>query len=347
MFDMITSQQIQTAIDRDEFLFHYQPKISLITGQVAGAEALIRWRQRSGVWVSPSEFIPIAAASPLITAITSHMFSRLLTDLTAFNGNRQTPSCPVSFNVSARDLEDDSFVTTMVDALERSGIPSDEIEIELTENEALTGGEHLMHNLRLLEEAGISLTMDDYGIGHSSIDSLSVWPFSTIKLDQGMIGRMLTSTKNAKIVQSSIRMAHELNLKVVAEGVESQEQYDFLMDSGCQLYRAISSANPFPWIDLPNSSATTRAGSDFRSAWCIWHSSTISSGAASWYSAWSIWHSVPQAVPGACKALTRSNPVPSANLESGTTKTTLCIANTPSFRHSRPRTASCTRLRQG
>jgi EAL domain-containing protein (putative c-di-GMP-specific phosphodiesterase class I) len=174
------------------------------------------------------------------------MFSRLLTDLTAFNGNRQTPSCPVSFNVSARDLEDDSFVTTMVDALERSGIPSDEIEIELTENEALTGGEHLMHNLRLLEEAGISLTMDDYGIGHSSIDSLSVWPFSTIKLDQGMIGRMLTSTKNAKIVQSSIRMAHELNLKVVAEGVESQEQYDFLMDSGCQLVQGYLISKPLP-----------------------------------------------------------------------------------------------------
>jgi hypothetical protein len=122
----------------------------------------------------------------------------------------------------------------------------DEIEVEITENDALAGGTRLMHNLRVLEDAGISLTMDDYGVGYSSIDSLSVWPFSTIKLDRGLIGRMLASKKNAKIVQSSIRLAHELDLNVVAEGVESQAQYDFLMDSGCQMVQGFLISKPLP-----------------------------------------------------------------------------------------------------
>jgi EAL domain-containing protein (putative c-di-GMP-specific phosphodiesterase class I) len=213
---------------------------------MAGAEALIRWQQADGTLVSPSEFIPVAAASPLITDIGSHMFSRLLTDMSTFDGSGEIPGGPVSFNVSTRDLEDDSFVTTMIDTLENAGVRADGIEVEVTENDALIGGERLRQNLRLLQDAGISLTMDDYGIGYSSIDSLSVWPFSTIKLDQGLIGRMLASKKNAKIVQSSIRMAHELNLKVVAEGVESPEQYDFLMDSGCQMVQGYLISKPLP-----------------------------------------------------------------------------------------------------
>jgi EAL domain-containing protein (putative c-di-GMP-specific phosphodiesterase class I) len=245
MDDMLTNQQIRTAIHRNEFVFHYQPKVSLVTGRVAGAEALIRWQQGDGTLVSPSEFIPVAAASPLITAITSHMFSRLLSDLSTFDGGGN-PGGAVSINVSARDLQDDTLVTTMVEALHHAGIHSDEIELEVTENDALIGGERLMQNLRLLQDAGISLAMDDYGIGYSSIDSLSVWPFSTIKLDQGLIGRMLASKKNARIVQSSIRMAHELNMNVVAEGVESPEQYDFLMDSGCQMVQGYLISKPLP-----------------------------------------------------------------------------------------------------
>jgi EAL domain-containing protein (putative c-di-GMP-specific phosphodiesterase class I) len=244
---MVTSQQIRTAMRRDEFVFHYQPKVSLLTGEVAGAEALIRWRQPGGTLVGPSEFIPVAAGSRLITDISSHMLSRLLSDLSAFEGRAEKPGYPVSFNVTARDLEDASFVATMLEALRSSAVQPADIEVEVTENDTLRGGAQLMHNLRMLQEAGVALAMDDYGIGYSSIDALSVWPFSTIKLDQGIIGRMLGSNKNARIVQSSIRMAHELNLNVVAEGVESQEQYDFLMDAGCQMVQGFLISRPLPF----------------------------------------------------------------------------------------------------
>jgi EAL domain-containing protein (putative c-di-GMP-specific phosphodiesterase class I) len=116
----------------------------------------------------------VAATSALITAITSHMLHRLPSGLSGFDNDGAAKGYPVSFNVVARDLQDDTFVTTMVEALQGADMHAGDIEVEITGNDALTGGERLMHHLSVLQDAGISLTMDGYGTGYSSIDSLSV-----------------------------------------------------------------------------------------------------------------------------------------------------------------------------
>jgi EAL domain-containing protein (putative c-di-GMP-specific phosphodiesterase class I) len=240
---MITETDIREGLRHNEFFFHYQPKISLVTGRIVGAEALIRWIKPDGSTRRPSEFIPLAEQSPLIKEITSHMFPRLITDMLTL---RDMEPVPVSFNVSARDFEDRVLARQILEAVRKHRIEPEAIEVEITETEALAGGDHVMNNMSLLCEAGIGLAMDDYGIGYSSIDTLSRWPFTTIKLDQGMIGRMLESEKNATIVRSSIRLGHELDINVVAEGVETKEQYQFLLEAGCKTGQGYLMSKPLP-----------------------------------------------------------------------------------------------------
>lgn len=227
---MITEAKIREGIHGSHFRLHYQPKISLVTGEIVGAEALIRWIEPDGSMLQPADFIPIAEKSSLIKEITKHIFTLLVDDLLILHRSK---TIPISFNVSTKDFEDTVLVGKILDSLSKYGMDSTAIEVEITESQAFACSDHVMTNMSLLQEAGIGLTMDDYGTGYSSIDALSRWPFTTIKLDQGIIGRMLNSEKNATIVRSSIRLGHELHINVVAEGVETCEQYQFLLEAGC------------------------------------------------------------------------------------------------------------------
>jgi EAL domain-containing protein (putative c-di-GMP-specific phosphodiesterase class I) len=240
---MITVRDIREGLRHNQFLMHYQPKVSLITGRLGGAEALIRWVKPDGSMRQPSEFIPLAERSPLIKKITSHMFPRLITDMLT---QSDMEPVPISFNVSARDFEDMVFARQILETVKKHRMEPEAIEVEITETEALSGGDHLMNNMSILCDAGIGLSMDDYGTGYSSIDTLSKWPFTTIKLDQGIIGRMLESDKNATIVRSSIRLGHELKINVVAEGVETEEQYQFLLEAGCKMVQGYLISKPLP-----------------------------------------------------------------------------------------------------
>ena len=227
----LTEAEIIDGMVKDEFVFFYQPKISLITGKVYGAEALIRMVKPDGRIIPPEAYIPVAEQSPLIKEITRHMFQKLVKDLIVLIGLE--PHMSISFNASARDFEDDVFTRMVLESLERFKLPAESLQVELTETATLEAGESIKRNILPLREAGIGLAMDDYGKGYSSLDTLSKWPFTTIKLDQGLIGRMFDSDKNLTIVESAIRMAHELGISVVAEGVENYEQYHRLLEAGC------------------------------------------------------------------------------------------------------------------
>ncbi len=231
---MKTAAEILEALRNDEFTFYYQPKISLITGKVIGAEALIRWIRPDGSIIMPSEFIPVAEDSDLIAEITRHMFPKLIQDMVVL---RDVEELTLAFNASARDFHDDQFTRMALSALENSQLPPSSLQVELTETITLQNDPLLKKHILPLREAGVGLAMDDFGKGYSSIDTLSQWPFSAIKLDQGLISRMLQSEKNATIVESSIRMAHELGISVVAEGVETNEQYHHLLAAGCRLHQ--------------------------------------------------------------------------------------------------------------
>lgn len=228
---MALSRELERALDRDELLFHYQPKVSFLTGRIAGAEALLRWPGADGSVLPAARFMPAAAARGLGPVVTRRMFPRLLTDL------RRIRSCPggtrVAFNVSAEDLDEAGLVAMVREAVSADGLDTGCLEIEVTEGTAVSSNPTVTRNLTGLLAAGVTLSMDDYGIGFSSLDALNRLPFSALKMDQAFVLRMLRSPKSATLVKTSVAMAHLLGLRTVVEGIESAELYRTLLHYGC------------------------------------------------------------------------------------------------------------------
>jgi EAL domain-containing protein (putative c-di-GMP-specific phosphodiesterase class I) len=240
----ISVSDIAHALAQDQFNFFYQPKISLLTGQIIGAEALIRWIKPDGTVIPPEAFIPLAEQSALIKDITRHMFPKLLRDISTLQAvNAQLA---ISFNVSARDFDDNVFTDIVLASLTMPQYHCTHLQIELTETIPVGNDATIRRNLGALREAGLTLAMDDFGKGYSSLDTLSKCAFTTIKLDQDIISRMFDSDKSLTMVDSLIRMAHELGMSVVAEGVETREQYRHLLRTGCTEAQGYWISQPLP-----------------------------------------------------------------------------------------------------
>ncbi len=244
----ISAEQLARAIERDEFVFHYQPQISMLSGKVCGAEALIRWTPPSGDVILPSRFIPLAEANAQIRALSVAMFPKLVSDLVIIHD--VLPELVMSFNLTAQDFESDEMLSCVSNTLERFQVSPHLLKVELTETSLINSSEHVRHNIKSLLQQGVSLAMDDFGTGYSSIDVLSQWDFSTVKIDQGLIKRMLTSERSTTIVESSINMAHQLGLEIVAEGIESEAVYEYLLNAGCTEAQGFWLARPMPLAEL-------------------------------------------------------------------------------------------------
>lgn len=228
----VTFSELQTALAEDQFIFYYQPKISLVTGKASGAEALLRWIKPDGKIALPSEFMPLAEQTGFINDIALAMFPKLVADLLLIHDLND--ALTISFNLTAQDFETGEMTGLIRSAIRGSKVNPKRLQIELTEATILNSGNPLLReNLQEMVDLGITLVMDDFGTGFSSIDTLSQWPFGVIKLDKGLISRMHESPKCTALVQSSIRMAHQLGIDIVAEGIETSEIYDFLMQAGC------------------------------------------------------------------------------------------------------------------
>ncbi|WP_020651404.1 EAL domain-containing protein [Massilia niastensis] len=251
---MVTPQEIETALGEHQFCLFYQPKFSLRHPGVEGCEALLRWRHPDGSMVPPGAFIGVAERAGLLPKITSHIVPLLFNDMETLG---KTPYCPVSFNATASDFRDDHLVGMILDEIGATGVKPEQLEVEITENEALQSGKQVQENVQHLRDAGLGLAMDDFGTGYSSVDTLSRWPFSTIKIDQGLIGRMLESEKSAHIVRSAIRLAHELDIDLVAEGVEKEAQYHFLLEAGASKVQGYLISRPLGLQDLMGQSQFT------------------------------------------------------------------------------------------
>jgi EAL domain-containing protein (putative c-di-GMP-specific phosphodiesterase class I) len=245
---VINEQSILDGLGNGEFVYYYQPKVSLITGKVIGAEALIRWLRPDGEVVLPGSFIPLAEQSGLIREITYRMFGKLARDLLIFSDIDE--ELVTSFNATAADFSDEKFCNLVLDTLDQLHIKPAKLQIEITETTVLNATPAVKKYILKLCSAGIGLAMDDYGTGYSTLETLSQWPFTTIKLDRSIISRMLDSQKNQTIAASSIRMAHELDISIVAEGVESDMQYQMLLESGCTKVQGYWLSRPLPLADF-------------------------------------------------------------------------------------------------
>ena len=247
---MILEEDIKFALKNNELVYFYQPKISMLSGKICGAEALVRWIKPDGSIVFPNEFIPVAEECGLITEITPHLFKFLADSFYLIH--QINPGFNISFNVSADDLCLDLLTEEIIELIKEKNIPGNCLDIEITESKLIKSEISVRKNMYRLVDAGIGINMDDFGNGYSSLNVLADYPFTTLKLDYELIKGVTEETKKQAIIKAAIRMAHLMDILIVAEGVESQEQYILLQDMGCSIAQGFWISRPMALNQLIN-----------------------------------------------------------------------------------------------
>ncbi|MBC8405721.1 MAG: EAL domain-containing protein [Planctomycetes bacterium] len=241
---MIGPIQIKEAIASRKLHFWYQPKVSFLSGRICGCEALIRWRTDDGTILPPSEFLPQVEKAGMMTAIAQHMFTELCIDIPSIID--AMPEIEVSFNLTAQDLEHPGMIGQIKDAIANNVIQARNLQIELTETAIPKNQNDMLRGIQSLLDMGVQLAMDDFGTGYSSLDALHRLPFDVLKIDQSVIKGLPTSVGCAVIVNASIRMAYEMGLTVVAEGVETEAIFEHLLNTGCTQGQGYFISKPLP-----------------------------------------------------------------------------------------------------
>ena len=233
----------QSGLSADEFILHYQPKVSLRSGKVIGFEALVRWEHHQHGLLHPIEFIPSAEISGYVDDITARIFEIGLNWLQDIVGQ-----CSVSleFNVSALSLQNIGMVDKLTNECAKRQIDPKFVTLEITESSAVGNYQHAIDLLTRFRIKGFQLAIDDYGTGYSSMRQLERLPFSELKIDQSFVKPMRNSEDSRKIVASTIKLAHELGLLTVAEGIEDLQTMHLLRDAGCDLAQGYYIARPMP-----------------------------------------------------------------------------------------------------
>jgi len=231
------------AIERDELLLHYQPLISAKTGRLAGVEALLRWQHPDHGLVSPGQFIPIAEETGLIDAIGEWVLRTACTQMNAWYGTG-LPRIPISVNLSSRQFRQDTLAKTIKAVLAETGFSPQNLELELTESLLMDDSGRSKAILAELKALGVSIALDDFGTGYSSLSYLKGFQLDTLKIDRTFIAEITTSEATASIVRATIGLAKGLQLKTVAEGVETRAQANFLVKQGCDVLQGFLFARP-------------------------------------------------------------------------------------------------------
>lgn len=216
----------------DEFSVKWQPKIDLQEGHITGAEALIRWKQNDGTRVSPVEFIPIAESTGLIGQITGFMLKQVCFQLREWL-DKGLLDFKATVNISAMDFANHEIINVIDEALEESGLPSEYLGLEVTEGALLNDVEVTRSILKILSNRGIEVSIDDFGTGYCSLSYLGALPIDILKIDRSFIMDLPNDKNNLAITRSIIDLAHNLDMKVVAEGVGTNCHVEFLREEGC------------------------------------------------------------------------------------------------------------------
>jgi diguanylate cyclase (GGDEF)-like protein/PAS domain S-box-containing protein len=223
--------RLRQAIPNDELVLHYQPKVSLLNGQILGAEALIRWNSAEGM-VSPASFIPLAEETGLIIQIGEWVLRTACRQNRIWQQAGYAP-IPVSVNLSPRQLARGDIVEMVERVLEETGLEAKYLELEITESVMATDVEKSFALLTRLRALGVKISLDDFGTGYSSLSYLKRFPVDTLKIDQSFVRDIATDQDSAAIIKAIISLGHNLNLTVLAEGIETEEQFQFLLKRGC------------------------------------------------------------------------------------------------------------------
>jgi PAS domain S-box-containing protein/diguanylate cyclase (GGDEF)-like protein len=246
--ELTIAKALSNAIRDDQLDVHYQPIISLTDGSILGLEALVRWNDPQWGWLAPDEFIPIAEDHGLVVALGQRMLNEVARQAT--NWRADYPSAlPLGIfaNISPRQLAQSDFLTTHVRILEQHGTAPSDVGIEITEHVVIDrANETLAHNLDQLTQLGSRLSLDDFGMGYSSLGVLEQLPLTALKIDRSFVAAIRTSSDPAPISHATISLGHAFGLTVIAEGVETQTQSDYLTRLGCDAAQGFLYGRPEP-----------------------------------------------------------------------------------------------------
>ena len=238
--------RLRRAIENHEFILHYQPRVRLVDGSVTGVEALVRWQHPERGLISPLEFIPIAEETGLIADLGHQILAMAIRDARRL-ADLQESDVRIAVNISGRQLDHPSLVTDIASLLALHQVNARQIELEITETTLIHHPEHAARVISELHNMGLGVALDDFGTGFSSLTYLKRFPLEAVKIDRSFITELPRDVNDLAIAEAIIAMAHALGLKVVAEGVETEEQMNSLMRLGCDEYQGFlfSPAVPF------------------------------------------------------------------------------------------------------
>ncbi|WP_077044773.1 bifunctional diguanylate cyclase/phosphodiesterase [Pseudomonas sp. KK4] len=241
--------ELRRALRRDELELHYQPRLNLEDGQIVGLEALVRWRHAERGLLPPSEFVPLAEQSGLIVPLGYWVISRALRDMQALL-ELGLPPLHMAINLSFRQFQDSQLLSTLSRLIAERGVEAQWLEFELTETAVMRRSDLVKQTMDALGRLGVRFSLDDFGTGFSSFVHLNSLPITLLKIDKSFVGGMEQREENRKLVHAMINLAHNLNLEVVAEGVETPEQLDLLRGFDCDQVQGYLISKPLALADL-------------------------------------------------------------------------------------------------
>lgn len=236
-------EQMHGALERNEFRLLYQPLVEICSNRIVGAEALLRWSNPVLDEVYPDEFIPIAEKTGLIVSLGQFVLTEAL-GITAKWQQNCEPMFRIAVNLSPRQFRDTSLVSFIEKSLEQLRVPPASLELEITEGVLMSGHTYIDDTLTALSKLSVGIAMDDFGTGYSSLSYLRNYPFDTLKIDRSFVNGITENSADKELVHATIAMAHSLGLKVIAEGVETEEQLAYLTAQGCEFAQGYFFSKP-------------------------------------------------------------------------------------------------------
>lgn len=236
---------LRNAIKNNELNLYYQPQINCNTGKIKAMEALLRWKNIENGFISPAEFIPVAEDSSLIVSI-GHWVLKTACNQTKLWLDKGYDFGMIAVNVSVVQLQDPDFLEMVKSTLIESNLPPELLEIEITESVFMESVQANIANLEKLKKLGVSIALDDFGTGYSSLSYLRLLPINVLKIDKSFIDRIHFNSKDCSMLEGIIHLSNNLNISVVAEGVELKEQLEILTSMNCEIVQGYLFSKPVP-----------------------------------------------------------------------------------------------------
>ena len=236
-------KELRKAIEQNQFELHYQIQVGS-SGQAIGAEALIRWQHPDRGMISPFDFIPLAEESGLILPIGQWVLEAVCAQLKAWEKNSLAKDLTIAVNVSAKQFQQNNFVAQVLETIQRHDVNPTRLELELTESMLVDHFTDIISKMTALNKIGIRISLDDFGTGYSSLQYLKMLPIDQLKIDQSFVRDINQDTNDRAIVVTIIHVAQGLGINVIAEGVETELQRQFLLDNGCTHYQGYLFGKP-------------------------------------------------------------------------------------------------------